>query len=122
MSRAHPALHSEAKGRDERVNELTAELEALQEESENCALRERLRSADEDVARLQRREAQRLHPTVVIVSHVGAWRPRAGNDRLNRMFRWYRRKGYRILPVIAPLPARSFRARTSKEPPRRSET
>ena len=102
VSQAQRALHSEAKRRDERLNELTAELEALR--SENCALGERLRSAGEDVARLQRREAQRLHPTVVIVSHVGAWRPRAGTYRLNRMFRWYRRKGYRILPVIAPLP------------------
>jgi hypothetical protein len=103
LSQAQRALHSEVKAREERLNDLTAELEALR--SENGALREQLRGADEDVARLQARETQRLHPTVVIVSHVGAWRPRAGNQyRLNRMFRWYRRKGYRILPVIAPLP------------------
>jgi hypothetical protein len=102
-SRAQQALQSEAKARDERVNDLTAELETLR--SENGALRERLRSVDEDMARLQTREAQRRHPTIVVVSHIGAWRPRAGNEyRLNRIFRWYRRKGYRILPVIAPLP------------------
>ena len=45
------------------------------------------------------------HPTIVVVSHVGAWRPRAGNEyRVNRMLHWYARQGYRVIPVIAPLP------------------
>ena len=44
-------------------------------------------------------------PTIVVVSHVGAWRPRAGNEyRVRRMLEWYRAQGYRIVMVIAPLP------------------
>src|SRR5262249_43693145 len=44
-------------------------------------------------------------PTVVLLSHVGTWRPKAGNEyRVARMLRWYRRSGYRIVPVVAPLP------------------
>lgn len=56
-------------------------------------------------ARLDVRETVRTRPTVVVVSHVGAWQPRAGNEyRLHRMLQWYRRQGYRVIPVIAPLP------------------
>jgi Methyltransferase domain/Glycosyl transferases group 1 len=44
-------------------------------------------------------------PTVLLVSHVGPWKPRAGNAyRIQRLLRWYQRKQYRIIPVIAPLP------------------
>jgi Methyltransferase domain/Glycosyl transferases group 1 len=44
-------------------------------------------------------------PTILVVSHVGPWRPRAGNEyRVRRMLCWYQRQGYRIIPVIAPLP------------------
>ena len=56
-------------------------------------------------SRLEARETRRTHPTIVVVSHVGGWQPRAGNEyRLHRMFQWYRRQGYRVIPVIAPLP------------------
>jgi hypothetical protein len=46
------------------------------------------------------------HPaTVIVVSHVGPWRPRAGNAyRVRRMLEWYRSKGYRTVIVVAPLP------------------
>jgi hypothetical protein len=44
-------------------------------------------------------------PTVVVVSHVGPERPRAGNEyRVRRMLCWYQKQGYRIIPIIAPLP------------------
>jgi hypothetical protein len=44
-------------------------------------------------------------PTILVVSHVGPWRPRAGNEyRVARMLRWYARQGYRVIPLIAPLP------------------
>ena len=34
-----------------------------------------------------------------------AQKPRAGNEyRVHRMLRWYRSQGYRVIPVIAPLP------------------
>lgn len=48
-------------------------------------------------------------PTIVMVSHVGPWKPRAGNEyRVARMLRWYQRNGYRIIPVIAPLPGEAI--------------
>jgi hypothetical protein len=48
---------------------------------------------------------QDVPPTILIVSHVGPWRPKAGNEyRVQRMLRWYQRQGYRIIPLIAPLP------------------
>jgi predicted nucleic acid-binding Zn-ribbon protein len=44
-------------------------------------------------------------PAILVVSHVGPWRPRAGNEyRVHRMLRWYQQQGYRIIPLIAPLP------------------
>jgi predicted nucleic acid-binding Zn-ribbon protein len=50
-------------------------------------------------------EPRETRPTIVMVSHVGPWQPKAGNQyRVARMLRWYQRKGYRIIPVIAPLP------------------
>ena len=46
------------------------------------------------------------HPaTVLMVSHVGPWRPRAGNAyRVRRMLERYRANGYRTVLVVAPLP------------------
>jgi hypothetical protein len=44
-------------------------------------------------------------PTVVCLSHVMPWPPRAGNEyRIYRLLHWLRDQGYRIVPVIAPLP------------------
>jgi len=44
-------------------------------------------------------------PTIVCLSHVMPVPPRAGNEyRILRMLRWLRDRGYRIVPVIAPLP------------------
>ena len=52
-------------------------------------------------------------PTVLLVSHVGPWKPKAGNEyRLQRMLQWYRQRGYRTVLVVAPLP--------SEELPRRA--
>jgi hypothetical protein len=111
---ARRSLASELAARDERVAEAIGVAETLR--VENSQLREALGRAEETIAagraeieeltsRLEVREADRAHPTIVVVSHVGAWRPRAGNEyRLNRMLHWYRRKGYRVIPVIAPLP------------------
>jgi hypothetical protein len=49
--------------------------------------------------------AQDDRRTILFVSHVGSWRPRAGNEfRVHRLLRWYRQRGYRVVPVIAPLP------------------
>ena len=44
-------------------------------------------------------------PTVLCLSHVMPCPPRAGNEyRIYRMLRWLRDQGYRVVPVIAPLP------------------
>ena len=44
-------------------------------------------------------------PTIVCLSHVMPVNPRAGNEyRIFRLLRWLRDRGYRIVPVIAPLP------------------
>jgi hypothetical protein len=44
-------------------------------------------------------------PTIVCLSHVMPFPPRAGNEyRIFRLLRWFRDRGYRIVPVIAPLP------------------
>src|SRR5204863_7263793 len=44
-------------------------------------------------------------PTVLCLSHVMPWPPRAGNEyRLYRLLRWLGAQGYRVIPVIAPLP------------------
>ncbi len=57
------------------------------------------------VARSLAPRRQDDRPTILVVSHVGPWRPRAGNEyRVQRMLRWYARQGYRVIPVIAPLP------------------
>jgi hypothetical protein len=57
------------------------------------------------------RRRDRSRATVVVVSHVGARHPRAGNEyRLNRMLRWYVRNGYRVIPIIAPLPGEELSA------------
>jgi glycosyltransferase involved in cell wall biosynthesis len=43
-------------------------------------------------------------PTVLCLSHVMPWPPRAGNEyRIYRLLRWLRDQGYRIIPVIAPM-------------------
>jgi hypothetical protein len=48
---------------------------------------------------------QDSRPTIVVVSHVGPWRPKAGNEyRVHRMLRWYQQQEYRLLPLVAPLP------------------
>ena len=44
-------------------------------------------------------------PTVLCLSHVMPCPPRAGNEyRIYRLLRWLRDQGYRVVPVIAPLP------------------
>ena len=44
-------------------------------------------------------------PIVICLSHVMPWPPRAGNEyRIFRLLRWLKTAGYRIVPVIAPLP------------------
>jgi glycosyltransferase involved in cell wall biosynthesis len=44
-------------------------------------------------------------PAVLCLSHVMPCPPRAGNEyRIHRLLRWLRDQGYRIVPVIAPLP------------------
>ena len=44
-------------------------------------------------------------PAILCLSHVMPLPPRAGNEyRIYRMLRWLRDKGYRVVPVIAPLP------------------
>jgi hypothetical protein len=81
-------------------HELTAALAAAEQ-----TLTTRTAEVEALVSRLDIREARRTYPTVVVVSHVGGWQPRAGNEyRLCRMFEWYRSQGYRVIPVIAPLP------------------
>jgi hypothetical protein len=80
---------------------------ALKDELERTeqALTARIEEVQALASRLDARETRRTHPTIVVVSHVGGWQPRAGNEyRLHRMFEWYRRRGYRVIPVIAPLP------------------
>lgn len=47
-------------------------------------------------------------PTVVCVSHVIPWPPRAGNEyRVLRMLKWLVAEGYRVLLLLAPLPTES---------------
>jgi hypothetical protein len=50
-------------------------------------------------------------PTILCLSHVMPWPPRAGNEyRIYRMLRWFRDQGYRIVVVIAPLPGEGVAA------------
>jgi hypothetical protein len=50
-------------------------------------------------------------PTVLCLSHVMPVPPRAGNEyRIYRLLRWLRDQGWRIVPVIAPLPGESVDA------------
>jgi hypothetical protein len=68
------------------------------------ALREERARRSEPISACGTADGEPEPPTIVVVSHVGAWQPRAGNEyRLNRMLHWYRRRGYRVLPIIAPL-------------------
>ncbi len=54
--------------------------------------------------------------TVLVVSHVGPWRPRAGNEyRVRRMLEWYRSRGYRIVTVVAPLPGEEMSRQAIEE-------
>jgi hypothetical protein len=47
----------------------------------------------------------RQQPMVICLSHVMPLPPRAGNEyRIYRLLRWLRDRGYRVIPVIAPLP------------------
>jgi hypothetical protein len=49
--------------------------------------------------------SQAERPTVLCLSHVMPWPPRAGNEyRIFRLLRWLHAHGYRVVPVIAPLP------------------
>jgi hypothetical protein len=49
--------------------------------------------------------------TVLCLSHVIPCPPRAGNEyRIYRLLRWLQHQGYRIVPVIAPLPGASVPA------------
>ena len=45
-----------------------------------------------------------IDSTIICVSHVAPDRPRAGNEyRVQRLWRWLRTAGYRVLPVLSPL-------------------
>jgi hypothetical protein len=95
------------RARSAEIDELTAEQVELKGQLEGAeqALTARIGEVEALASRLEVRETRRTHPTIVVVSHVGGWQPRAGNEyRLHRMFEWYRRQGYRVIPVIAPLP------------------
>ncbi len=49
--------------------------------------------------------------TIVCVSHVIPWPPRAGNEyRVLRMLEWLVAEGYRVLLLLAPLPTESVSA------------
>jgi glycosyltransferase involved in cell wall biosynthesis len=51
------------------------------------------------------RPARGAAPTILVLSHVMPIPPRAGNEyRIHRMLSWLRDQGYRIIPIIAPLP------------------
>ena len=104
---AFAAADHEARERAAQVGALTArqvELTAALA-SADTALTASIAEVEALASRLDAREARRTRPTVVVVSHVAGWQPRAGNEyRLCRMFQWYRRQGYRVIPVIAPLP------------------
>jgi hypothetical protein len=55
--------------------------------------------------------ARTERPAVLCLSHVMPLPPRAGNEyRIYRMLRWLRDQGYRIVPVIAPLPGNRVEA------------
>lgn len=52
-------------------------------------------------------EAGPVIPTVLCLSHVAPYPPRAGNEyRIYRMLRWLRDREYRIVLVVAPLPGK----------------
>ena len=49
--------------------------------------------------------SRREQPTVLCLSHVMPLPPRAGNEyRIYRLLQWLRSRGYRIVPLVAPLP------------------
>ena len=101
------AAEREVRERSEQVDVLTADNLGLTAALASAvqALTDRTAEVEALASRLEVRETRRTYPTVVVVSHVGGWQPRAGNQyRLCRMFEWYRRQGYRVIPVIAPLP------------------
>jgi glycosyltransferase involved in cell wall biosynthesis len=108
---AFAAAEHEVRARADKVDMLTAdnlELTAALAGAEQ-ALTARTAEVEALASRLDVREARRTYPTVVVVSHVGGWQPRAGNEyRLCRMFAWYRSQGYRVIPVIAPLPGKEL--------------
>jgi hypothetical protein len=110
---ARRALRAELGRRNDRFVQAASQLAAVK--ATNTDLQNALRTAeaqlaerDAEIAQLasaRLREAERSRPTIVVVSHVGAWQPRAGNEyRLNRMLHWYCGRGYRVIFVIAPLP------------------
>ena len=110
QSAAEPALSSR---RDE--------LQAIEVKLTHCLEQEESepRSPDDRIERIRSRKTsrrvqmsvdslraeRRSDSTIVVVSHVGPWRPKAGNEyRVRRMLEQYRRQGYRVIPVMAPLP------------------
>lgn len=117
LSEAHTriaALEQSLVTREQELQERSRHVEVLEQE---------MRTRDASLAQLERelqRQARTLRaaeiapsvyaenrdlPTVLLVSHVAPWRPKAGNEyRVQRMLRWYMRQGYRVVPVIAPLP------------------
>jgi hypothetical protein len=49
--------------------------------------------------------ARHTRPTILCLSHVMPWPPRAGNAyRIYRMLLWLRDRGFRIILLVAPLP------------------
>ena len=67
--------------------ELTAALAGAEQ-----ALTARTAEVEALTSRLDVREARRTYPTIVVVSHVGGWQPRAGNE-------------YRLCRMLAVVPA-----------------
>jgi SAM-dependent methyltransferase len=58
-----------------------------------------------DISAVVSRRASKQRGTVLCVSHVPGYPPRAGNDyRVFRMLRWLDQLGYSVFLIIAPLP------------------
>ena len=46
---------------------------------------------------------------VICVTHVSPYPPRAGNEyRIDRLLKWLRSEGYRVLPIVSPLPGQDI--------------
>jgi hypothetical protein len=98
-------LASDVTSRDAQVAELTSRLAASARALDAAQASMRPQANRIALSPVNLGGPQEEPDTIVIVSHVGPWRPRAGNEyRLRRMLQWYQRQGYRIILVIAPLP------------------